>query len=337
MLRVTRIVMSVVVAAAMTSLGLPASAGAGSVPAFTAGEVQADGYTIFFQIDEPVAAESSPTGISLEIDGSAVAITLNAVSQGDTKLVGVAASAILSGSTALWRYDNVNLVDVEAGDPFAPMPPIPFFNLSLTLAPATDPGSPSSSSSQQSSSNAGQAATYSGPVVNPPALAGPVARGAKVSVSGSNLRGITKVEIDGLDCAASVNSDIELDITVPTSLAAGTYDLVVTSSSGKLTVQDGIRVSADSVAPLAGQDVRPSAKKNELSGEVKVRVFDVVGAGKVQIFVNGKEIAWVNATDAADSKLFDGYLVRTVSLVEGKTAIEVFVDGTRVQRWAYGR
>lgn len=84
-------------------------------------------------------------------------------------------------------------------------------------------------------------------------------------------------------------------------------------------------------------NLRPSAKKDEAAGEVKVRLFDVVGAGKVQIFVNGKEIAWVNAVDASDFKLFDGYLVRTVSLVEGKTAIEVFVDGTRVQRWAYWR
>lgn len=187
------------------------------------------------------------------------------------------------------------------------------------------------------SSSSASAPPYTGPIVNSPSLSGPVARGAKVALTGSNLSGVTKVEINGLDCAVSVNSSGELEITVPAGLAAGTYDLVVTSSSGKLTVQDGIRVSAESVAPLAGQDVRPSAKKNELAGEVKVRLFDVVGAGKVQIFVNGKEIAWVNAADASDSKLFDGYLVRTVALSEGKTAIEVFVDGTRVQRWAYGR
>jgi hypothetical protein len=62
---------------------------------------------------------------------------------------------------------------------------------------------------------------------------------------------------------------------------------------------------------------------------VKVWVFDVVDAGKVQIFVNGKEIAWVNATDSNDSKLFNGYLVRTVELAEGKNVIEVFVDGER--------
>jgi hypothetical protein len=70
-------------------------------------------------------------------------------------------------------------------------------------------------------------------------------------------------------------------------------------------------------------------------GTAKVWVFDVVGAGKVQIFVNGKEIAWVNATDASDPKLFNGYLVRTIELAEGKNIIEVFVDGERVRRTAY--
>jgi hypothetical protein len=45
----------------------------------------------------------------------------------------------------------------------------------------------------------------------------------------------------------------------------------------------------------------------------------------------------VNATDANDSKLFNGYLVRTVELAEGKNVIEVFVDGVRVDRKAYTR
>lgn len=180
-------------------------------------------------------------------------------------------------------------------------------------------------------------APYNGPVLQAPGAIASVAQGSRLVIPGSNLSGVTKVEINGLDCAVSVNSDGELEITVPAGLAAGTYDLVVTSSSGKLTVQDGIRVSAESVPPLAGRDIRPSAKKNESAGEVKVRLFDVVGSGKAQIFVNGKEIAWINAVDASDSKLFDGYLVRTVTLVEGKTAIEVFVDGVRVQRWAYWR
>lgn len=68
---------------------------------------------------------------------------------------------------------------------------------------------------------------------------------------------------------------------------------------------------------------------------MKVFAKDIVGAGKVQIFVNGKEIAWINAVDANDLKLFGEYLVRTIELKSGKNAIEVFVNGVRSDCWAY--
>jgi hypothetical protein len=68
---------------------------------------------------------------------------------------------------------------------------------------------------------------------------------------------------------------------------------------------------------------------------------DVIGAGKVTLRVNGREIAWVRAVDATDPKLNlgpaglkDG-LVRTITLAPGKNALEIFVDGTRIWRAAY--
>lgn len=176
---------------------------------------------------------------------------------------------------------------------------------------------------------------YTGPVLQTPGPVAPVAQGSKLVIPGSNLSGVTKVEIGGLEAKVVVNSAGELEVVIPTGLAAGIYDLVVTSSSGKLTVQDGIRISAGASQSAADSDVRPSAKKNETEEHVKVRIFDIIGAGKVQILVNGKEIAWVNAKDASDSKLFDGYLVRTVKLAAGKNVIEVYVNGVRTQRWAY--
>jgi len=64
------------------------------------------------------------------------------------------------------------------------------------------------------------------------------------------------------------------------------------------------------------------------------------GAGKVQFMFNGKEIAWVRATSAADPKLRTAngasYLVRTIDLVEGqKNVLEISVDGVRTTRTAY--
>ena len=79
---------------------------------------------------------------------------------------------------------------------------------------------------------------------------------------------------------------------------------------------------------------------NQNDGTVKMYAKNIVGAGKVQFMLNGKEIAWVRATSAADSKLRTAngasYLVRTVDLVEGqKNVLEVYVDGVRTTRAAY--
>jgi hypothetical protein len=76
------------------------------------------------------------------------------------------------------------------------------------------------------------------------------------------------------------------------------------------------------------------------NGTVLMYARDVVGAGKVQFFHNGREIGWVRAVDATDPKLnvaTDGF-VRTRALVAGRNVFEIFVDGERVvRRIATGR
>jgi hypothetical protein len=174
---------------------------------------------------------------------------------------------------------------------------------------------------------------YTGPIVTPPAAVS-FRPGGKAVLPGSNLSGVSKVSVAGLDADVKINSAGELEITVPSSLKPGVYDLVIVSDSGTLTVQDGLRVSAGSGSVGATSEARPSTKLKE-DNTVKVWVFDVVDAGKVQIFHNGKEIAWVNTTDSSYSKLTSGYLVRTIDLAPGKNVIEVYVDGIRVDRKAY--
>ena len=181
-----------------------------------------------------------------------------------------------------------------------------------------------------STSDVVRAAPYRGPVITTPAISGAPA-GGKLKLAGSNLEGVTGIEIGGHAATVSVNSDGEIEITVPAGLAAGTYDLVITSDSGKLTIQDGITVTG-TVSPLG---VAAPSTKRMVDNTAKVWVFDVAGAGKVQIFVNGEEIAWVRTDDPNDAKLKDGYLVRTVDLEPGKNVIEIYVDGQRVRRTAY--
>jgi hypothetical protein len=74
---------------------------------------------------------------------------------------------------------------------------------------------------------------------------------------------------------------------------------------------------------------------------VKVYAKDIVGIGKVQFLVNGREIAWVRAESARDPKLrIDNsypYLVRTVRLAPGKNRFEILVNGDRAWFATYSR
>ncbi len=192
-------------------------------------------------------------------------------------------------------------------------------------------------SGQQGGGGGGTGATpppYTGPMITPPAGVIAASAGGQVTIPGSRLGGVSKVEIAGLDAQVVVKSDGSIEITVPRGLSAGVYDLVIVSDSGRLTVQGAIRItgaaSGATASGVAGE-ARPSTRMIA-ENTVKVWVFDAVGAGKVQIMLNGREVAWVNAASSDDPKLRDGYLVRTLTLAAGKNVIEVYVDGERVSR-----
>ncbi len=72
---------------------------------------------------------------------------------------------------------------------------------------------------------------------------------------------------------------------------------------------------------------------------VRVVLYDLVGSGKVQLFHNGREVAWINAEDTSDPKLRTApqghYLVRNLRLEPGKNVIEVYQDNNRMRRVAH--
>jgi hypothetical protein len=159
----------------------------------------------------------------------------------------------------------------------------------------------------------------------------PVRAGSKISITGSNLAGITSLRIADIEIEFELAGD-SITFAVPETLAAATHDLVLRSDSGVLTIQQAITVAgAGAVAASVAGDLRASTRMID-DGSLKVWVFGAVGEGKVQIMLNGLEVAWVNAASADDSKLRDGYLVRTLTLAAGKNVIEVYVDGKRVER-----
>jgi subtilisin family serine protease len=90
--------------------------------------------------------------------------------------------------------------------------------------------------------------------------------------------------------------------------------------------------------------VRMRDASGNLTNQAKMYAKNPIGEGKVQFYLNGSEIAWIRAVDETDPKLRlvtegpmagIGYLVRTVSLVGGKNALEIYVEGERLRRTAY--
>jgi hypothetical protein len=150
---------------------------------------------------------------------------------------------------------------------------------------------------------------------------------------------VTSGSISGLDALLKVVSDSELEITIPTGLESGSYDLVLVSDSGQLTVQSALRVRASSKV-LVESGLRVLSKSHG-TGMVKTYAIDVVGAGKVQFMLNGKEIAWVNAVSSLDPKLRTAgdksYLVRTIDLAAGQNLIEILVGGVSVHQASLSR
>ena len=134
------------------------------------------------------------------------------------------------------------------------------------------------------------------------------------------------------------NTDTKLVLAFPAGLTPGNnVDLVINSSSGTLTHQDAFDIPADTCAAVLSKGRWTQLQSDGKT--VKIYAKDPIGDGKIQFFVDGKEIAWVNAIDEADPKLSFAssypYLVRSVALHEGKNRFEIKLDGVRVWRATY--
>lgn len=152
--------------------------------------------------------------------------------------------------------------------------------------------------------------------------------------------GITSAKIRALatEPISLGSAAVDLDGTFATNLdlsdvAPGNYVLQINGAA-----PDGKIRSISVATNIPDMSLRGWTKKIS-DTQVKVYVKNVVKAGKVQIFVNGEEIAWINAGDETDRKLrfaagFN-YLVRTVNLEPGKNRIEIRLDGERIRFVTY--
>ena len=186
----------------------------------------------------------------------------------------------------------------------------------------------------------------------PPPYMGPIVSGVSKSVlnpcesdmvvlSGTRLGDVTSASIQDASLRLIEVTQTRIEAEVPAGLtSAQGVDLVLISSSGRLTVQDAFDVR-DEVCSLEAGELASWTKRLSDS-EVKVYAKNLVDAGKLQFFLNGEEVAWVRASSESDPKLRQAngsyYLVRTIELVAGqKNVIEIHVDGERLRRVAYSR
>ena len=189
---------------------------------------------------------------------------------------------------------------------------------------------------------------YLGPVVSAVTPAGP---GQIATVSGRNLSSVSHVEIDGELITVTEAYESQFVFRVPNFLSPGMKDIKIFSLFGRLTVQSAFEllpVSTQQPGRLLGQisvwTVRMRDSSGNLTNEAKMYAKNPIGEGKVQFYLNGREIAWIRAVDESDPKLRlvtegpmagIGYLVRTVTLMPGKNALEIYVEGERLRRTAY--
>ena len=147
--------------------------------------------------------------------------------------------------------------------------------------------------------------------------------------------------------AAKVGSNGEVSVTSQLDVPEGGYQLQIigTDASGSL-LTFALDAQVESIMPVAGeqeqeqeQDMTMALWTKRIGNQAKIYAKNIIGAGKIQFKVNGKEIAWVRATAEADPKLREAngsyYLVRTVNLRDGKNALEIYLDGERLRRTAH--
>jgi len=182
--------------------------------------------------------------------------------------------------------------------------------------------------------------SFQGPVLTPLSV-GSVSAGSSARISGERLDQVSGLTLGGLPVSFERSTNGDLVIQIPAGLLPGTYDLVLSGEFGSLRVQGFLTITSGAV----GQTGTFWSKANADGSKVTLYAKNPVGQGKVQFFVDGREVAWVRAVDATDPKLrvitTDGpmagvsYLVRTVELNPGKNRFEIRVNGERVWRATY--
>lgn len=181
---------------------------------------------------------------------------------------------------------------------------------------------------------------FQGPVIT--SMPDSVRAGEKVVISGTGLESITEVMIDDSSAEVVASSDNELQISVSENKQPGEYYLKLITPTASVAIDKPLIVETE---VSVESDELEAWTKRISDTQAKVYVKNPVGKGKVQVFVNGEEIAWIRAENNTDPKLrmMDSgpmagvsYLVRTIELTDANR-IAVELDGEQLLSVRYNR
>ena len=178
--------------------------------------------------------------------------------------------------------------------------------------------------------------SFDGPVITDVS-----ATGENLTITGERLETVEALSVDGTELEI-VSKTENLITALAANLAAGEKTLNVDHQQGSIQVQFQMLSNQS----FADESATTNFWTTQISDtEIKFYAKNIVGAGKVQFFHNGNEVAWGRAEDDTDPKLRvissgpmtgANYLVRTREMVSGKNVFEIYVDGERVLRRAQG-
>jgi len=171
---------------------------------------------------------------------------------------------------------------------------------------------------------------YTGPVVtNDPQTA---ARGKTVTYTGSNLDDVTSATIAGQSVTIISKTATAITLSVPSGIALGYADVVLSYGSGQIVRLQNALIAEDPIKVWT---------QLQADGTVKMYAKNIIGVGKIQFYQDGKEVAWVRATDALNPKLANAngssYLVRTRETHSGKNRFEIKLNGVQIWRATYSK
>ena len=141
------------------------------------------------------------------------------------------------------------------------------------------------------------------------------------------VENVTEVKVGGVSVPFEIHSDSRMTIDL-TNAPTGIQDLYIVADEGEVNWQRAYDIGTCAA-------VKAWTSFNEQTNNVKIYAKNLVGKGKIQFFVDGKEVGWVRPIDASNPKLITNangvYFVRTVKLDAGeKNRIEVKLNGERL-------